>query len=81
MAHTVIIHFASEDPAVAEMETLPEPNSTCITCTEIRRRDGKPLHYITPEASTFIFPWARISFIEVLTSEIERGDVLEFYRD
>jgi len=81
MAFTVIIHLANEDPLLAEMESLPEPNSTCVTCTEVRRRDGKPVHYVTPEASTFIFPWSRINFIEVLRGEVARGEVLEFFRD
>jgi hypothetical protein len=81
MAYTVIIHMANEDPVIAEMEALPEPNSTCVICTEVRRRDGKPVHYLTPEATTFIFPWARIGFIEVLSAAVEKGEVLEFFRD
>ena len=81
MAYTVIIHLMNEDPIVAEMESLPEANSTCVCCTEVRRRDGKPVHYVAPEAQTVIFPWSRITFIEVLGGEVERADVLEFFRD
>ena len=81
MAYTVLIHPANEDPILAEMESLPDTNSACVYCTETRRRDGKPVHYITPEASTIIFPWSRITFIEVLASEADRGEVLEFFRE
>ncbi len=81
MAHTVIIHLANEDPIVAEMEALPDATATCVFCTEPRRRDGKPVHYISPEAGTIVFPWSRITFIEVMSSEIDRGEVLEFFRE
>ena len=81
MAYTVILHLANEDAVLAELEKLPEPNSTCVICSGVRRRDGKPLHYVTPEATAFIFPWSRISFIEVLPGEAERGELLEFFRD
>ena len=81
MAHTVIIHLANEDPIVAEMESLPDVNATCVFCTEPRRRDGKPVHYISPDAGIIVFPWSRITFIEVMAGAVERGDVLEFFRE
>ena len=67
--HTVLIHFSNEDPIMAEMEEMPKPADLFVTCTGIRRPDGKKIHYVTPEAATFIFPWHRISFIEILPSE------------
>jgi hypothetical protein len=39
------------------------------------------LHYISAEATSFLFPWHRISFIELMPSETERGEVVEFFRD
>ncbi|MBC7243403.1 MAG: hypothetical protein H5T60_13285 [Anaerolineae bacterium] len=81
MGYTVLIHLPNEDPVLAEMEELPPPNATYIICTEARRRDGKPLHYLTPEATAFIFPLSRISFIEILPGEAERGELLGFFRE
>jgi hypothetical protein len=81
MAYTVMIHLVNEDPILAEMEELPGPSDRSITCTNLRRRDGKEIHYITPEAISFIFPWHRISFIEVLPGGMERAEVVKFFRD
>ena len=81
MAHTVLIHLLNEDPVMAEMDGLPDPNSFYIICTNPRRRDGKSLHYITPEAVSFIFPWNRITFIEVMPSEEEVAEIVEPWRD
>jgi len=93
MAQTVIIHLVNADPILAEVEDLenldgpvlecmnPHLDGPVLECMNPRRRDGKQLHYITPEATSFLFPWHRISFIELMPSEIERGEVVEFFRD
>jgi hypothetical protein len=81
MAQTVIIHLANEDPILAEVEDLENLDGPVLECMNPRRRDGKQLHYIAPEATSFLFPWHRISFIELLPSEMERGEVVEFFRD
>jgi hypothetical protein len=78
---SVIIHFTNEDPILAEIEELPDPTAAYITCTNPRLRDGKTLHYIAPEAVSFLFPWNRITFIELLPTEGEREEIIEFFRD
>ena len=77
---TVIVHVMNEDPILAEMEALPSPTDTSITLTNPRRRDNKPLHYVTAEALSVIFPWHRVSFIEVMPGEESRGEVDLFFR-
>ena len=80
MAMEVIIHLMNEDPVLAEMETLPDPSHQSIVVTNPRRRDGRPLHYVTEGATAFIFPWSRITFIEVMETE-EAREVIEFFRE
>jgi hypothetical protein len=81
MARTVIIHFTNEDPLTAELEELPEPSDISISVTGPRRLDGKTIPYITPGAVSFIFPMHRISFIEIMSSEEERREVVDFFRE
>jgi hypothetical protein len=38
------------------------------------------LHYVTEGATSFIFPWTRITFIEIMETEEER-EVVEFFRE
>lgn len=80
MAKLVLIHVSNEDPILAEMDELPNPGDNFVVFTNPRRRDGRPVNYVTAGARTFIFPWTRISFIEVMVSEDERREVLEFFR-
>ncbi|MFN2224770.1 MAG: hypothetical protein ACK2UY_00650 [Anaerolineae bacterium] len=80
MAMEVILHVMNEDPIVAEMETWPDPTHQSIVIQNPRRRDGRPLHYVTEGATAFIFPWSRITFIEVMETE-EAKEVVEFFRE
>jgi hypothetical protein len=80
MTIEVIIHFHNEDPVVAEMEDWPDPTHQSVVLTNPRRRDGRSLHYVTEGATAFIFPWSRISFIEVMEEE-EAKEVVEFFRE
>lgn len=80
MAVEVIIHLQNEDPVVAEVELLPDPTHQFIEVTNPRRRDGRSLHYVTEGATSFLFPWTRITFIEVMEEE-EAAEVIEFFRD
>ena len=80
MAMEVIVHLMNEDPIVAEIESWPDPTHQSIVIHNPRRRDGRPLHYITEGATAFIFPWNRITFIEVMETE-EAKEVVEFFRE
>jgi hypothetical protein len=80
MAVEVIIHLQNEDPVVAELDELPDPTHQCIFVNSPRRRDGRQLHYVTEGATSFIFPWTRITFVEIMGEE-DAGEVIEFFRD
>lgn len=80
MSMEVIIHLANEDPIVAEIEDWPDPTHRTLTFTNPRRRDGRPLHYVTEGATSFIFPWDRITFVEIMETEEEK-EVVEFFRE
>jgi hypothetical protein len=81
MAKRVIVHLSGEDPIEAEIEDLPKAGETYIQITNPRRKDGRPLSYVTAGARSFLFPWSRISFIEVMVSEAEHREVIEFFRE
>jgi hypothetical protein len=80
MSYTVLIHLTNEDPVVAELDDLPDPQDQILIVNNPRRRDGKDLHYVEPEVQTLIFPWSRITFIEVMPTEAEE-EVIGFIRE
>jgi len=76
----VIVHMLNEDPILADMEAMPDPAHNSIYITNPRRRDGRPVHYITQGATGFIFPLTRITFIEIMEPE-KAEEVVEFFRE
>jgi hypothetical protein len=62
----VIIHVLNEESVVADLEALPDPKDNCIVVHNPRRRDGKPLTMLADGVETVIYPWSRITYVEVL---------------
>ena len=81
MTRSVIIHLLNEDPVEAEMEALPSEHATCITFINPRKRDGKSVGWSSPGARAFIFPMARVNFIEVIPSKEEESSIVKPWRE
>ena len=80
MSHTVLIHLLNEEPLVGEVESIPEPSDQALMVSNVRRRDGREVDYLLPEASLVIYPWARIQCVEVMPSEAEE-EIISFIRE
>ncbi len=76
--YTLLIHVSNEEPIMAEVESLPDPKDTSITCMNPRRRDGKDVHYVLADVQTLIIPWWRINFVQVMPTGEEEDIVSPF---
>lgn len=84
MAVRVIIHVLNEESVVAEIDNLPDPQANCVVVRNPRRRDGKPLTTLADGVETLIYPWSRITFIEVLdeaSSTPTADSIVGFFRE
>ena len=77
----VVIHVHNEDPFVAEMDDVPNPNDNFLLVRNPRKRDGKSLTFITTGATSFIYPWNRISFVELMDEAQTQDSVVGFFRE
>lgn len=80
MSTTVIVHIKNAEPMLAEIEELPQPNDTLIKLSNPRQRDGKDLIFLEHNVVIVLWPWAEISFIEVLPGETEE-EIVSFIRE
>jgi hypothetical protein len=80
MTQTVIIHLVGEDPVMGELERAPEPTDTFLTVANLRKRDGKDLHFLAPGVQTVLFPFSRITFVEFMAETKDRDSVIDFFR-
>ncbi len=81
MARTVVLHVTGEDAIIAEMDQDPQPGDLFVRVTNLRKRDGKDVGNLTPGAQSVIYPWHRVNFLEIMVSEQEKGQVIDFFRD
>lgn len=66
MAMQVILHLHNEEPFIGDLEALPDPHASYIRITNPRKRDGKALNTLTNGATAFLYPWTRITFLEIM---------------
>ena len=81
MAQVVVVHLTNEDPILAELERMPEPGDTNILLLYPRRKDGKPIHYLSDDARAVIFPMHRVSSIEIVSEGKAEEEDITFYRE
>lgn len=77
----VVIHVHNEDPFVAEIEGVPDPKDNFLLLRNPRKRDGKALTFVTNGATSFIYPWTRISFVEVMDEAQGQESLVGFFRE
>jgi hypothetical protein len=80
MSHSVIVHTRNAEPMLAEIDELPEAKDTLIKLSNPRQRDGKDLMYLERNVVSVYWPWAEISFMELLPGETTE-DVVSFIRE
>jgi hypothetical protein len=80
VAKTVILHLSGENPVFGEIAEEPDPSDMFIKVTNMRTLDGKEVPYLAEGVESVIFPWHRVTFIEVLTSGVETEEVVGFFR-
>ncbi|HEU5089582.1 MAG TPA: hypothetical protein VFT99_19135 [Roseiflexaceae bacterium] len=80
MPKTVILHLSGEDPILGDIEQDPQPSDLFLKVSNLRKRDGKDVPYIAGGVQSVIFPWHRVTFLEIMPSEEERGNVIDFFR-
>jgi hypothetical protein len=61
----VVIHLLSEQPVLADLFEVPAPGDANLVCTNPRTLAGKRPVFIDHVASTFVFPYRHIRFIEI----------------
>lgn len=81
MALKVVVHIHNEDPFVAEIDEMPDPRDNFVLLRSPRKRDGKELTFVTDGAMAFIYPWTRISFMEILDGAASHESIVGFFRD
>lgn len=80
MSTTVIVHIRNAEPMLAEIEEIPQLTDTLLKLSNPRQRDGKDLMFLEHNVVNVYWPWAEISFLEIMPGETAE-DVVSFIRE
>lgn len=81
MAIKAILHVPGEESILCEMEGVPKPDENYVVVYNPRRKDGKPIATLDENATSFLYPWARVNFIELFEESSQRENVVGFFRE
>jgi hypothetical protein len=79
--YTIIVHIANAEPVKIDVDELPEKTDTCVIGKNPRLRNEKEVEWVDEGVNTVIFPWHRISFIQVYPTGEEESDFVGLFRD
>ncbi len=80
MTYKLLLHLHNDDPLIGEVDELPGRTDQLITINNPRRKDGKDIHYLEGNVVTIIIPVVRITFIEIIPSEMDEK-IISFVKD
>ena len=80
MSTTVIVHIRNAEPMLAEIEEMPQLTDTLLKLSNPRQRDGKDLVFLEHNVVNVYWPWAEISFLEIMPGDTSE-DVVSFIRE
>lgn len=65
MLRNAVLHISNEQPLIADLFELPNPTDVAVRLTNLRSLDGKRPVFVDDSKSVFLFPYHRVSFIEI----------------
>ncbi len=80
MSSSVIVHIRNAEPMLAEIDELPQVTDVLIKLNNPRQKDGKDLIFLERNVVSVYWPWAEISFLELLPGDTAE-EVVSFIRE
>ena len=65
MLRNAVLHISNEQPLLADLFELPSPTDIALRLTNLRSLDGKKPIFVDDMNSVFLFPYHRITFVEI----------------
>lgn len=81
MAIRAILHVPGEEAILCEVEEMPKPTDNFLTIYNPRRKDGKQIATLEADATSLIFPWSRIGYVEFFEERSMQESVVGFFRE
>lgn len=71
---TLLVHISNSEPIKLDVDELPKPTDQVLVGKNPREKGDKEPIWLEDGVTTIVFPWWRITFVEVLPSETEETE-------
>jgi hypothetical protein len=68
---TLLVHVNNAEPVKIDVDEMPKPTDSAIIGRNPRDRTDREVNWIDDGVTTVMFPWWRISFVEVMPTAAE----------
>jgi hypothetical protein len=68
---TLLVHINNTDPVKVDVDELPKPDDQILIGKNPRERGDREVSWIEDGVNTVIFPWWRVTLVEVLPAAEE----------
>jgi hypothetical protein len=75
MLRNAVIHISNEQPLLADLFEVPSPSDVTLRLTNLRSLDGKRPIFVDDMKSVFVFPYHRVSFVEIPPQALAGSDL------
>jgi hypothetical protein len=75
MLRNAVLHISNEQPLIADLFELPNPTDVVVRLTNLRSLDGKRPVFVDDSKAVFLFPYHRVTFIEVPQTAMAAADL------
>lgn len=77
MLRNAVLHITNEQPLLADLFELPNPTDVALRLTNLRTLDGKKPIFIDDIKAVFLFPYHRVSFVEIPAQAVAAAEPVE----
>jgi hypothetical protein len=70
----LLLHLANSDAVKVDCEDMPNPSDQFVAGRNPRDKADKEVTWLEDGVTTVLFPWWRITFVEILPSEEDEAE-------
>jgi hypothetical protein len=71
---TLLVHIHNAEPIKVDVEELPSPTDQVLIGKNPRDKTDKEVNWIEEGVTTVIFPWWRVTLLELLPTEADAAE-------
>ena len=78
---TLLLHISNAEPVKIDVEDLPHPSDVMVMGRNPRDRKDKEVEWLDEGVTTVMFPWTRISLIQVMPNQDAQSEFPQLWRN